>query len=70
MIAPRSTTVRAAQAGCAAAAAVIAASTSAASERATVEIGSPVAGARFSKVAPLAAGRSSPSITLSTSVMP
>ena len=50
---------------------LIAASTSVASERATVESTSPVAGASFSKVAPFAAGRSSPPITLGTStVMP
>ena len=63
---PRSSTVRAAQAGCAAAAAATAASTSSADERATRLIGSPVAGASFSNVPPPAAGRSSPPITFST----
>ncbi len=63
---PRSSTVRAAHAGCAAAAAPIAAAVSVASDLATRLSASPVAGASFSNVAPLAAARSSPPITFPT----
>jgi hypothetical protein len=59
-IRPRSTTVRRAQSGCADRAAATADSTSSASERATSESTSPVAGESFSKVPPRRAGRSSP----------
>ena len=59
---PRSVTVRPAQDGCAVAAAVTAASTSSARDLAARLRTSPVAGAIFSNVSPVEAGRSSPSM--------
>src|SRR3954469_5588152 len=67
--APRSGSGRRAQAGCAARAAATASPTSSRSERGTSEITSPVAGDRFSNVAPAFAAPSSPPMTLPIDVV-